>query len=205
MSKERKPFPFLGALTALIVAIGGLAPLVKEISSLNAAGHPGAVTVVVQNLGASWVCGTRQLSGMAPCPTPSQPSPPQDAQTSPIPKPSSSRFRNNALGYLEQHIPISESEWTLQPAGIPRVIRFDMRVVARGAEVEADSYLITLRREDGAVCAVRLDIGGGGRVAKGKSCQDNVPENLQHVYSVTIEPPSKAVAVTMNARAERPQ
>jgi hypothetical protein len=209
MSNETRSFPFLVVLTGLIGAIAGLAPLVKEINSLVAAGHPSqtAITVVVQNVGASWVCGAKQFAGMPPCAPTSLPPPQGQTQTSAsLPASPSSKFRNNTLGYLEQQIPISQAEWTLQAAEIPRVIHFDMRAEARAEEVETRAYLITLRREDGPVCSVRFSIGGAssGPVAMGKSCEDNVPENQQHVYSVTVDPPSKAVAVTMNARAQRP-
>ncbi|MGF6369697.1 hypothetical protein OKW40_002447 [Paraburkholderia sp. RAU6.4a] len=209
MPTESRSFPLLVALTGLIGAIAGLAPLVKEITSLVAAGHPSqtAITIVVQNLGASWVCGTKQLSGMTPCSPTALPQPPrQVSSSSPPTKPPSSKFPNKTLGSLEQQIPISQTPWTLQPAEIPRVIHFDMRIEARAEEVETRVYLITLRREDGAVCSGRFDIGGAtsGLVAMGKSCEDNVPENQQHVYSVSIEPPSKVVAVIMSARAQRP-
>jgi hypothetical protein len=211
MSREQRSFPFLVALTGLVGAVAGLAPLVKEVSSLIAAGHPGqtAITVVVQNVGTSWVCGVKQISGLSPCPPSALPVA-QNAGASasqPASGQQRSRFPNKTLGSLEQRIPISQATWTLQPAEIPRTIHFDMRVEARADEVETRAYLITLRRENGAVCSVRFDIGGtpSGLVAEGKSCEDNVPENESHIYSILIDPPSKVVTVTMNARAQRPE
>jgi hypothetical protein len=86
------------------------------------------------------------------------------------------------------------------------VIHFDMRVEARVEDVQSHTYLITLRREGKSVCSVRFDLGGApsGLVAKGKACEDDVPENEQHVYSLSVDPSSKAVNVSMNARAQRP-
>lgn len=208
MSNGSMSFRFLGALTALVGAIAGLAPLFKEVNSLITAGHPSqtAITIVVQNVGASWVCGAKQFAGMSPCTPTSLPLSPKQGQASEPSANPASKFPNSTLGYLEQQIPISQTDWNLHAAEIPRVIHFDMRAEARVEDVATRAYLITLRREDGPVCSARLNMGGApsGLVAMGKSCEDNVPENQQHVYSVTIDPPSKAVAVTMNARAQRP-
>jgi hypothetical protein len=215
MPNETRLFPLLGALTTLIVAIGGLAPLAKEISSLIAAGHPSqtAITIVVQNLGPAWACGAKQISGMAPCvpssllPTPQTPSATTNtASTDSSASSASSRFPNKTLGTLEADIPISQTDWTLQSAEIPRVIHFDMRVEARVEDVQARSYLITLRREGKSVCSVRFDLDGApsGLVAKAKGCDDDVPQNEQHVYTATINPPAEGVKVSMNARAQRP-
>lgn len=156
MQNEPRSFPLLGALTALIA---GLAPLVKEISSLVAAAHPSqtAIAVAVQNVGASWVCGTKQLSGMSPCPPTSLPPSPQgQTQTSSsMPKPPPSRFPNKTLGWMEQQIPISRTAWTLQATEIPRVVHFDMRVEACASRKGGNRRLFDYSSTGRQVCLRR--------------------------------------------------
>jgi hypothetical protein len=218
MSTESEPktrYAFITATAALITAIGAIAPLVTAVAALVGKGTPKgeAVTVVIQNVSGSWLCGAKQISGMSPCllqppfQAPRQPTNASEPKGASASTQASYPSTTRTLGQLEQQIPINEIPgWRLPQAQFPRTVRFDLIIEAKAEEVESRASLVTLQQDGTFLCSYRFDIGGNtrGRVAQAKRCNEDVSADEAHIYTVKIDPPSKAVSVTMNVFAERP-
>jgi hypothetical protein len=223
MPKEpdsQRRYPLLTALTALIVAIAGLAPLVTAVKSLLDEGksQKDALGAVFEKLSDSWLCGGKQIFGVSSCAGALAPEPSSRAiaASSPViasaPAPAPARVTctsttTQTTGLLERNIPISDiAGWCLPKTQFPRAIYFDLRVEARAEEVDSRASLITLEQDGSSVCSYRFDVGArpSGTVVHVKQCNQEVLANEAHVYTVKIEPVSRAISVTMNVIAQRP-
>ncbi|VXC83008.1 exported hypothetical protein [Burkholderia sp. 8Y] len=115
---------------------------------------------------------------------------------------------SRTTGLLERDIPISDiAGWRLPPASFPRAVHFDLRIEGQAEDLESRTSLMTLLQDGQQVCSYRFDIGNNkvGKVAALKRCDQDVAADEGHIYTVTVQPASKFVSVTMNASAQRPR